>query len=389
MTRPQDKAHRRAFARHVAILAIAGFAVLMAIAGRISLMVWEESQPDAPEQLVEVEPCSYCMSGEKWKASRNVEAYLRPPTTIHKSPPAAERRIVPAGEWVATGTTMHVVALRKEAILAKDSITDTHRQSLKKSDKLYLFHYLGEGCARVWVESRSDLACSLSLESVEGVPWEIWSNNFDRPERWWVDKFWVEIKRSDGTALWTPYREHFQTQGQINDSISLIIADTQLSLGEKLERIDAALQQGAELNGVSSKHGRPPIWAAIASGDFTLLAALRRRGLSLVSRYDCTARMAVYTGFQPNGDVMLRYLLENGMSLKCLDGPALHSFFGFGINSSSYSIANAIKIADVLLAHGANVSERDKQGKSIIEFLNVAKSQKDLSPLKQHLERRR
>jgi TonB family protein len=70
---------------------------------------------------------------------------------------------------------------------------------------------------------------------------------------------------------------------------------------------------------------------------------------------------------------MLEFLLENGMQLNCLTEPPLHAFLYFGIATDGYSPDRAIRIAEVLVKHGARVDQRDSQGKSIFDLLDQPK----------------
>jgi ankyrin repeat protein len=134
---------------------------------------------------------------------------------------------------------------------------------------------------------------------------------------------------------------------------------------------------------VAGKYGTDPIDAAISTQDVDLFRELMSKGLDL--RRGCPAEWASQVALNEGGDLMLKFLLENGMQLGCLRDPPLHTFLRMGIATDSYPADRAIRVAEVLVKNGASVNQRDSQGKSIFDVLDRAKSAPRIAPLREVL----
>jgi TonB family protein len=202
-----------------------------------------------------------------------------------------------------------------------------------------------------------------------------------------VDEYWVRIRTAAGLQAWTNVAgKAFVSEEGLNSELGEKIADDKLALSEKLAQIDTLLKGGANLNGSGGKYGTDPMWAAIRSTDADLLRALISKGLNIQKSQPCSAYPVTQsTALLPGGDVWLEFLLENGLRLDCLGEPPLQAFLGFGIATDNYPVDQAIRVAEVLINHGANVNQRDSQGKSIFDVLDQAKEPSRLIALRDAL----
>lgn len=155
----------------------------------------------------------------------------------------------------------------------------------------------------------------------------------------------------------------------MNDKLAQVIANKEIPLDEKFKQMDAMLKDGAQMSGSGGKYGENPTTAAFSSNDVALMKALVARGLKIDNAERCDAQSVVWSALRPNGDVMLQYLLENGLSLACLQTPPLNLVLGQGIATKDYPVDQAIAVARILVPHGADVTAKDGQGRTVFDVL--------------------
>lgn len=162
-----------------------------------------------------------------------------------------------------------------------------------------------------------------------------------------------------------------------------LIMNKKLELPDKLARIDDILKEGANLNGNGGKYGIAPLDAAIGTNDVNLVRRLIGKGMKLPG---CPRQWPRYgNALSPGGDVMLDFLLIQGVRMDCLGEPPLHAFLAFGIAKDSYPVDQAIRVASVLIRHVAAVDQRDSRGRTIFDLLNLAKNPSRVLPLRDAL----
>jgi len=200
-------------------------------------------------------------------------------------------------------------------------------------------------------------------------------------------EWWIQIRTADGSKAWTNSAgKAFVSEESLNSELGEKIADDKLALREKLAQIDTLLKGSANLNGSGGKYGTDPMWAAIRSNDTELMKALMSRGLNIRKTQPCAAYPATQSAvLRPGGDAWLDFLLENGLRLDCLGEPPLQAFLRSGIATDNYPVDEAIRVANVLIRHGANVNQRDSQGKTIFDVLDQAKGGYRVRPLREAL----
>ena len=349
-----------------------GSFVLVLIVAAVALAIWgvstrDQTKPEAaattpigepPAQLVDRGACPYegCTYGERWMAQRDVDVYFSPPDSIGTPVSSLQRKtVIRAREWVRTETGL-VLAIRHEGQVNNDVTVRVDRDSayhgvidLKKGQAIYLYSYLGEGCWTSWAEGHFLSFCSATSQ---GTPRNEW---------------WIKIRTADGSEAWTASADRaFISEEGLNSELGQKIEDPKLPLPDKLAQIDALLKGGAELNGNGGKYGTTPIDAAIRTKDVELLRILISKGLDI--RKPCPAYVA--TALEPGTDLLLEFLLENGMQLECLAEPPLHAFLRRGLASDNYPVDLAIKVAEVLVKHGAIVKQQNLEGQSILDVLD-------------------
>lgn len=330
-----------------------------------------------PEQIVDRGACPYegCTYGERWLAQRDMDVYVAPPSAVGSSPSSLQQKtIVRAGTWVKTQTGL-VLSMRHVGQVDNDVTVRVDKDpafkgvlSLKKGQTIYLYSYLGEGCWTSWAQGRYFSCCNATSK---GTPKNEW---------------WVQIRTPGGATAWTnPAMKGFVSEEALNSQLGEKILDEKVALPDKLVQVDALLKGGASLNGSGGRYGTEPAEAAVRTKDVELLKALLSRGLDIRKRQPCLAYWAAQNSLAPGGDVMLEYLLDNGMPLNCLTEPPLHAFLRMGIAADGYPTERAIAVAEVLMKHGAKVRQLDGQGKSILDVLGEAKDPSRVAPLKEAL----
>ncbi len=311
-----------------------------------------------PEQIIDRGACPYegCQYGEKWMAKQDVNVYVAPPNTVGAALSSLQFKVlVRAKEWITTETGI-VLAKRHEGRVVRGTnygVVVVNGPPLKIDQTVSLYSYLGENCWTSWIEGRFLVVCSPESQPAKSQ-----------------NEWWIRIKMADGSQAWTNSRESFVSQEGLNHELGEKIADLKLALPDKLAEIDTLLEGGAELNGDGGKYGTVPIEAAIRTKDADLLKELISKGLNIRNNQLCPAYFAAQNALSPNGDLMLQFLLENGMQLSCLTNPPLREFLIFGMALDTYPIDRAIKVAEMLIKHGVSVDQRDSQGKSIFDILN-------------------
>jgi len=318
----------------------------------------------APEQIVDRGACPFegCKYGERWMAKQNVDVYSAPPGIVGVSVSSLRKKAtVHAGTWVRTETGV-VLARRREGrvtvVNGRSPYGGTVKGGppLKNGQVIPIYSYLGEGCWRSWIGGQFLVVCDVTSPGQAQNEW------------------WIRIRTASGTEAWTNSAEKaFVSEEGLNSELGERILDTKLALPDKLAQIDALLRGGAGLNGSGGKYGTDPLEAAIRTKNVDLLRALVSKGLNIRKSQPCPAYWAAQNALAPGGDQMLEFLLENGMQLNCLTEPPLHAFLYFGIATDGYSPDRAIRIAEVLVKHGARVDQRDSQGKSIFDLLDQPK----------------
>lgn len=305
------------------------------------------TERDAPNEIVDHGVCPYegCKYDEQWKASLDVNAYASPPQSVgaplDKLP---VKMVIRAGEWARTITGC-VLAQRRRGRLGDRMV--------------YLYSYLGEGFWRGWVDGRLQVVNNATLLE-------------DADHEWWI-----EVRTQNGLHGWVLSNRSFMTQEEQNNQLARTVSSQKLALQDKLLEVDTLLKNGAEINGDSGEYGSPPLEAAIGTRDTALLKELISRGLVITNDRFCAARSAAWYALKPDGALLLDYLLKNGMSLDCLTEPPLHAFLIRGIALDSYPVESAVRVAEVLISHGASIYELNSEGRSILDELDEWEKRRD------------
>jgi ssDNA-binding Zn-finger/Zn-ribbon topoisomerase 1 len=324
----------------------------------------------APEQIVDRGACPFegCMYGEQWMARRDVIVYAKAPNALGVASSSLEQKaVVHTKDWVTTETGI-VLAQRHEGLIGQATTLGAavvNGPLLRRGEKIYLYSYLGENCWNSWTDGGFLVVCSPESPSVN-------------PQQEW----WIQIRLADGSRAWTNSSVSFATQGRMNSEIGETIRDSKSTLPEKLTRIDVLIKEGADLNGEADKYGTSAIEAAVEANDISVMKELMLRGMNVRSIKPCPAFWEAQHALESGGDVMLDFLLENGMQLSCLAEPPLHTFLGFGVSGKDYPVAQAIKVAELLVEHGADTAQCDSQGRTIFRALDRARTSVNLAPLK-------
>jgi hypothetical protein len=240
---------------------------------------------------------------------------------------------------------------------------------LQDGQVIPIYSYLGKDCWKSWIDGQFLIVCDVGIRS--------------HPQQEW----WVQIKTPGGAEAWTNSAPNaFASEEGLNSELAGRIAEEKGATQEQLAQIDALLDGGADLNGNVGKDGTNPVKAAIMKNDVDLLAELMSRGLIIGGNKSCPADFATGgSALRPGGDLMLDFLLENGMRIDCLQDPPLHAFLRYGIAASDYPVEQAARVAGVLVKHGASVNQRDSQGKSILDLIDAAKEPERMLPLREVL----
>ena len=293
-----------------------------------------------PAQIIEVGRCPYecCVYNEHWLAKEDVDLYAAPPETVGADVSSLEKQLtVSKGDWVTTKTGR---------ILAR-------RHLGKVGDRIVsLYAYLSEGCWRTWIDGQLGIDChATSLENAQ-------------------QEWWIQVEASNGLLAWVKEGPNFVSQKTLNSLLGDKIADPKLALPDKLAEVDSLIQGGADINGDGGKYGNVPLLAAISANDVELLKELMVRGIDLKNSKLCPAYTSAGHALQPGGDIMLEFLLNNGMQLNCLTNATLDEFLRFGIATDSYPVDRAVKVAEVLVQHGASFEQKNFAGQTIFEMLD-------------------
>jgi hypothetical protein len=311
-----------------------------------------------PEQIVDGGECPYegCQYGEQWMAKEDVNVYDAWPDSLGiASSTLHQKATIHAREWVTTETGV-ILAKRHEGVVVDNTnygVVVENGPRLKMGQIISLYSQLGEGCWKSWIEGRFLVVCRPEFQ----------------PEKV-QNEWWIRIKTADGLQGWTNSPQLFVSQEGLNRELGRKIWEPKLALPDKLAEIDTLLKGGANLNGDGGRYGVSPMEAAINMKDVDLLRELVSKGLNIQGSQFCPASWAAQNALGPGGDIMLEFLLENGMQLGCLINPPLQQFLSMGITTDDYPIEQAIKVAEALVRHGANINQRDSQDKSIFDVLN-------------------
>jgi len=368
--------------------AASGFGMKAAVGSviLIGLVIWSlanrkdgtaPATSGAPEQIVDQGVCPYegCRYGERWMARQSVDVYATPPNAVGTSLASLSRKAtVRAGTWVRTETGL-VLARRLEGRVTVTKGRPPYGVNVKNGPPLMngqiipIYSYLGEGCWSSWISGQVLVVCDVTFQGQAQSEW------------------WIQIRTADGSKAWTNSAgKAFVSEESLNSELGEKIADDKLALREKLAQIDTLLKGSANLNGSGGKYGTDPMWAAIRSNDTELMKALMSRGLNIRKTQPCAAYPATQSAvLRPGGDAWLDFLLENGLRLDCLGEPPLQAFLRSGIATDNYPVDEAIRVANVLIRHGANVNQRDSQGKTIFDVLDQAKGGYRVRPLREAL----
>lgn len=326
-------------------------------------------QLQAPEFLVDSGACqigeqSSC--GIEMMARSDVPLYTNPPR-VANSPMNSLRvaRIARRGEWVMT-TTALVLSTRGEGVVS-EGLRDFGPSRFHAGQTVAVYTLLGESCVRTWFDGRFDQVCAVDVTT--------------QPTNEW----WIQARFSDGTLAWTNQPSAFASRFDLDDSLAVIMADSTVSLPNKLTLVEAALRLGADLNGSGSRHGIQPRDAAVQTNDTALVRALMLRGMTLVDPRFCPFDQFRFAAFQPGGDVMLAFLLANGVSLSCLGQTPLHAYLTFGVAHEDFPVDRAIRIAEVLVKNGADVRQKDALGKTVLDHLADPKWSAKVAALREAL----
>jgi hypothetical protein len=331
-----------------------------------------------PPEIVDRGVCPFegCRYGEQWMAKTDVDVYAAPPESVGASVSSLQKRaVVQQGHWVVTQTGV-VLAKRHEGRVDPELLRSgshvVNGQALREGQVFSIYSYLGEGCWRTWIDGHLVNVCDVALQGKAQQEW------------------WIQIKTADGLDGWTNAASSFVSQQGLNNELGEKIADPKLPLADKLAQIDALLKGGARLDGGAGQYGIDPMEAAISTGDTELIQTLISKGLNLRTTQPCPAFWASQKSLREGGDVVLAFLLENGMRLDCLSEPPLHSFLRFGISAADYPVERAIAVAEILVKNGADVNQRDPQGKSVFDVVGLgvqANGASRMAPLTEALSR--
>lgn len=311
--------------------------------------------PD-PEQIIDRGICPpFGTCGERWYAKADVELYGSPPPDPSNFVEASlEKALILRAGQVATAESGIVVAKRRRTqVFGKWRALDDGTL-LDEYKPISCYSPQGGNYWKCWIRGR---AMNIQAPFVEGPPL--------RPE----DKWWVQIRMSDGSRGWTRSPQAFVRQSELDEKLSNVIAASKSSREEKLARVDALIKQGADLNMTGKDIVSTPFKAAIQTMDLELLNNLIARGLTIRSEA-CLADDVRWIVFNPGGDLVLELLLQNGLRLNCLKEPPLQEFLMMGIAREDYSVENATKIARILVGRGAEINEVNSHGKSIFDLLD-------------------
>lgn len=342
----------------------------------------------APEQIVDRGACPFegCKYGERWIAKKNVDVYAAPPDVVGVSVSLLKKQMtIQAGTWVRTETGI-VLARRAEGRITIANgqtpygVPGVNGPQLKNGQVIPVYSYLGEGCWRSWINGQFLVICGVSVQGFQG---QAQNESLIQAQNEW----WIQITTASGTKAWTNSAANaFVSDEGLNSELGEKIADDNVAVPEKLAQIDTLLKGGADLNGSGGKYGFDPMLAVITTNNVDLLRRLMSRGLNIRNGKSCPANTASQGyALRPGGDVMLDFLLENGMRLDCLREPPLHAFLRFGVSTANYPVDQAIRVAKVLVRHGADVNQRDLQDQSIFDVLAQAKEPSRVIALREAL----
>lgn len=324
------------------------------------IVVFKFLGPYAPSELVEHGVCPFegCTYGERWKATADVRVLDAPPRSFGVSERSLAGLTLPAGAWVQTQTGL-VISKRSFAKVRKGTdvgtpASDRARKNipqLKEGDRVAIYAPLGEGCHTGWFRGDIFTICGAEHESSPASEW------------------WVEVRLPDGSKKWARGdSEFFISAASLNTRLGEAIGDEKLSLGQRLAEVDRLIKEGAELNGDGGVYGIDPIETAISSNRTDLLRALMSRGLKVSTENAC-AHTTGSSLLRPGGDVMLDFLLSNGLRLDCGGEPPFARFLRWGISLDNYPVSRAIALAQVLFKHGYSVDARDREGRTVLDLI--------------------
>ena len=327
----------------------------------------------APDQIIDRGVCPYemCRYGERWLARQDVNAFNAPPDRFGAPPESlGVATVIRKGTWVTTITGLVIAKQHQGRVISGTSYGGggASGPSLRSGQVLAIYSYLGEGCVSSWIEGRFYVVCMVEAEPTS-----------------WRQEWWVQVRTAAGRTVWLLSKAgSLVSQEALNSELGQAIADDKLPLSAKRSKVELLIAEGADLNGDVGRYGTSSLQAVISSNDVGLLQMLLSKGLNLRARSNgaCPAWNAMSTALQPGGSVMLETLLDNGLQLGCLPGPPLESFLRMGIASESYPIERAIEVAEVLVKHGAEVDQRDAQGKSILDILADPQWASRVAPLR-------
>lgn len=307
-------------------------------------------------------PTEQCGYGEEWLAKEQVELYSVPPTLTGDllRIPAQSGRLR-AGTWVTT-VGGGILATRGDGRV----LAETRAQSgtpPPAGNIVPIYTVYAEGCLRAWVNGSFVTLCGLEVERF--------------PENEW----WVEIRDRRGGHHWVRSPGSFVSRDGLTTELGRMIRREELHLSARLSAVDSLLALGADINGSGGPYGDPPLEAGVQSNDTTMLRELMHRGLVIRDLDRCALYPAIYSALQPEGEVMLEFLLRNGVALDCLRSPGYHAFLRFGISMPDYPVERAIRVARVLHDHGADIEHRDHDGKSIFDLLEAPEWRARVAPL--------
>lgn len=307
-------------------------------------------------------PGEGCKYGERWLAMRDVDVYFAPPNAVGVSLTSLQKKaVVHKGDWVRTESGI-VISTRGQGRVDtstefgsgfKNDLTSSHTP-VKVGDTISIY-FGNEECYKTFSAETLVSVCSIR------------GDGFIEPKYEW----WIKIKMRDGTEAWIKSVDHlFMSEERQNHKLAEKIASTKLSLFDILALVDTQLKVGVNINAGSGQYGTDLIEAAISTNDVDLLRALASKGLDIRNTKQCTAYYATMYALKPGGDLMLNFLLENGVSLECIKQPPLHAFLKVHMAIDIYPIDQAIRVAEVLVRNGALVNQLDSQGETIFDALD-------------------
>ena len=301
----------------------------------------------APDQVI----AEACCSDERWLSRSQTTGYSSYPRAFGASKASLQQvTTIPKGVWVRSVAGIAVGQRHTGRVTTQSGVSSIPQ--LRPGDLLDIYTYEGHGCYRAWYGGSFTILCD--VDPVDS----------DAPPKEW----WLEVVDTSGQRSWVAANEwRFVSAWGLNSELGASFAESTGPLEAKLRKAEQLIREGAELNGEVGKHGTTSVQGIIWSLDAELLRAMVRRGLDL-SRH-CPAFSATQITFRPGGIAMLRALLENGMQCGCLSQPALIEFLGYHNYNDGASVETAIEVARLLVAHGAKVSQRGIQGKTVLDLL--------------------